>query len=356
MNYRIVNIRTSAVSDPEVSILIIYTGGTIGMVYDDEGSLAPFNFGKVIERIPEMTSLQLRLTVISFPKPLDSSNINYKDWQNLAYIIYENYDQYDGFVILHGTDTMSYSASALSFMLENLNKPVIFTGAQIPIGHIRSDARENLITALEIASARDGDQPLISEVCIYFNFLLLRGNRSQKVRSSTFAAFESQNYPLLAESGIFIEYNRANLLPHKEKAKLTIKNKFDTNVTILKIFPGITKSLIESVLNVEGLRGVVLETYGSGNTMNHKWFIKLLEKAIKKDIVLFNVSQCSGGEVIQGRYETSKKLNDIGVISGSDITTEAAITKLMFLLGNEPDIGEVKRKLALPLCGEMDAV
>lgn len=354
MNYRIVNIRTSATSDPSLSVLIIYTGGTIGMVYDDEGSLAPFNFGKVIERIPELRSLQLRLTVISFPKPLDSSNINYKDWQNLAYIIYENYDQYDGFVILHGTDTMAYSASALSFMLDGLNKPVIFTGAQIPIGHIRSDARENLITALEIASAWENDHPIVTEVCIYFNFLLLRGNRSQKVRSSTFAAFESQNYPILAESGISIEYNQSIIKPYVVGKKLHIKNKFDSNVIILKIFPGITKTVVESVLSIEGLRGVVLETYGSGNTMNHKWFLKLLQSAMKKDIVLYNVSQCSGGEVIQGRYETSKKLNDIGVISGGDITTEAAVTKLMFLLGNESDLDVVKRKLALPLCGEMD--
>jgi L-asparaginase len=354
MNYSIVNIRTSAENDPVGYILIIYTGGTIGMVYDDEGALSPFNFGKVIEKIPELKSLQLRLTVISFPTPLDSSNINYKDWQNLAYIIFENYDQYDGFVILHGTDTMAYSASALSYMLEGLNKPVIFTGAQIPIGHIRSDARENLITALEMASARENGHPVIHEVCIYFNFLLLRGNRSQKVRSSTFAAFESQNYPILAESGISIEFFKSNLKPIT-KGKLKIKNKFDPNVIILKMFPGITKPFIDSILGMKDLHGIVMESYGSGNTMNYKWFIKSIKEAIEKGIIIYNVSQCSGGEVIQGRYETSKKLNDIGVISGGDITTEAAITKLMFLLGNERRIQEVKRKLALPLCGEMDA-
>lgn len=354
MNYRIVNIRTSAKSDPDQSVLIIYTGGTIGMVYDEEGALAPFNFGKVIERIPELESLQLKLTVISFPRPLDSSNINYKDWQNLAYIIYENYDQYDGFVILHGTDTMAYTASALSFMLEGLNKPVVFTGAQIPIGHIRSDARENLITAIEIASTREKERPVVTEVCIYFNFLLLRGNRSQKVRSSTFAAFDSQNYPILAESGISIEYFRTSIREYNPESRLKIKNKFDSNVVILKVFPGITKAVVESVLNIEKLHGVVLETYGSGNTMNHKWFLKSLQKAVEKGIILFNVSQCSGGEVIQGRYETSKKLNEIGVIGGGDITTEAAITKLMFLLGNESNLDAVKEKLALPLCGEMD--
>ncbi len=355
MNYKIVNIRTTADSDPEVSILIIYTGGTIGMIKNDEGVLSPFNFGKVIERIPELGMLELKLTVISFPEPLDSSNINYKDWQDLAYIIYENYDQYDGFVVLHGTDTMAYSASALSYMLQGLNKPIIFTGAQIPIGYIRSDARENLITALEIASERQNGHPVINEVCIYFNFLLLRGNRSQKVRSSTFAAFESQNYPLLAESGIFIEYNHQNLLPFKE-TELTIKNKFEPNVIILKIFPSIPKSVIESVFNIEGLRGVVLESYGSGNTMEHKWFHKELKKAVDNDIIILNVSQCSGGEVIQGRYETSKKLNEIGVISGGDLTTEAAVTKLMFLLGNETDIDKVKERLSKPIAGEMDLI
>jgi len=354
MNYRIVNIRTTAKKDPDNSILIIYTGGTIGMVYDDEGTLSPFNFGKVLERIPEISSLELKLTVISFPKPLDSSNINYTDWQDMAYIIYENYAQYTGFVILHGTDTMSYSASALSYVLQGLNKPIIFTGAQIPIGQIRSDARENLITAIEIAADHVDGRPVVSEVCIYFNFLLLRGNRSQKVRSSTFAAFESQNYPILAESGIFIEYNHAILMPYNPGAILRLQNNFESNVTILKIFPGIPKEVVKSTLNIKGLKGIVLETYGSGNTMNHKWFIDLLKNSIKKGLIIFNVSQCSGGEVIQGRYETSKMLAEIGVIGGGDITTEAAITKLMFLLGNENDTNSIKQRLQIPISGEMD--
>ena len=353
-NYKIVNIRTTAKVDPEESVLIIYTGGTFGMVMDEDGALAPFNFGRVIDRVPELRSLELKLTVISFPEPRDSSNINSEDWQDMAYIIFENYSQYDGFVILHGTDTMAYTASALSFMLQGLNKPVILTGAQIPIGSIRSDARENLITALEIASKKENNRPVISEVCIYFNYFLLRGNRSQKIRSSTFAAFQSQNYPYLAESGIDIEFRKNYILPYKRNSKLSIKNKFDENIAILKMFPGITKSVIESIFSAKDLKGVVLESYGSGNTMNHNWFLKILEKAIIRGIIVYNVSQCSGGEVIQGRYETSKKLNEMGVISGGDITTEAAVTKLMFLLGNEKNIAEVKRKLAIPMNGEMD--
>lgn len=354
MDYKIVNIRTTAMVDPVDSILIIYTGGTFGMVVDNAGALVPFDFGRVIDLIPELRSLELRLTVISFPEPRDSSNISFEDWQDMANIIYENYAQYDGFVILHGTDTMAYTASALSYMLDGLNKPVILTGAQIPIGSIRSDSRENLITALEIASAKNGDVPMVNEVCIYFNYFLLRGNRSQKIRSSTFAAFQSQNYPYLAESGIEIEYRQTYMAPHDPTSVLELKKDFDDGVVILKIFPGMNESAVSSFFGIKGLRGVILETYGSGNIMNHSWFINIMEDAISKGIVIFNVSQCSGGEVIQGRYETSKRLNDIGVLGGGDITTEAAVTKLMFLLGTEPSLAEVKRKLVMPLNGEMD--
>lgn len=324
------------------------------MVMDATGSLAPFNFGKVVERIPELKSLSIKLTVISFPEPIDSSNISTKDWQDLAYIIEENYHQYDAFIILHGTDTMAYTASMLSYMLEGLNKPVILTGAQMPIGSVRSDARENLITALEIASLNENGRPLVSEVCIYFNFVLLRGNRSQKLRSSQFAAFESENYPHLAEAGISIEFNESMLLPYHEESDLQVKNLMDSNVGILKIFPGITIEVLKGTVFATNLKGLVLESFGSGNTMKADWFMDTLESAIKEGLIVLNVSQCSGGEVVQGKYETSKRLNEIGVISGGDLTTEAAVTKMMWLLGNEEDDEEVKRQLTVPLRGEMD--
>ncbi len=323
------------------------------MVYGEDGSLIPFNFNEVLEKIPEVSSLELKLTVLSFASPLDSSNLNGQHWKDLSYIIRDNYEQYDGFVILHGTDTMAYTASALSFMLEGLNKPVILTGAQIPIGHRRSDARENLITALEIASAKNDNKPIISEVCIYFNFVLLRGCRAQKVRSSTFAAFQSQNYPILAESGIFIEYNTSNISPWKDE-KLTVNDNLDPNVTVLKIFPGIQEAVVRSTLQIPGLRGLVLESYGSGNTMDHSWFLDCLKETISRGVIVYNVSQCSGGEVIMGRYKSSKNLLDIGVVSGRDITTEAALAKMMLLLGSGMETDSVKEKLSLPIAGEMD--
>ncbi|MEP0987332.1 asparaginase [Ekhidna sp.] len=352
MKYKIVNINDTG----DRSVLIIYTGGTFGMIQDASGSLAPFNFGKVVDRVPELRQLDIKLTVISFPKPIDSSNIGIQDWKDMSYIIEENYAQYDAFVILHGTDTMAYSASMLSYMLEGLNKPIIFTGAQMPIGSIRSDARENLIAALEIASAHNNGNPIISEVCVYFNYLLLRGSRSQKLRSSTFAAFESENYPVLAEAGIEIEFNYAALKPHDENAQLNVINNLDANVTILKIFPGITEHSVKSILSDPQIKGVVLESFGSGNTMNFDWFIDCLIKAIEGGKIILNVSQCIGGEVEQGRYETSKKLNEIGVLSGGDITTEAAVTKMMFLLGSAEDVNEVKKKLTYSLAGEMDVM
>ena len=260
MNYKIVKIRGNHSVSKQPPILIIYTGGTIGMVQDATGSLVPFNFMKAMEHIPELSRIEVELTVISFPKPIDSSNVSIEVWQALGYIIHENYDQYDGFVILHGTDTMAYSASALSFMLEGLAKPIIFTGAQIPIGMLRSDARENLITSIEIAVNQRNGRPLVKEVCIYFNLGLYRGNRSQKMRSSTFAAFDSQNYPLLAESGIDISYNEAALAKPNGLASFRLHEDFDDNVAVLKIFPGINKEVVASILGIKNLKGLILET------------------------------------------------------------------------------------------------
>lgn len=353
MNYKIVRLNTAAKDEINASILIIYTGGTLGMAYDESGSLVPFNFGQILDKIPTMTSMNAAITVISFPEPIDSSNVNMSHWVDMAYIIYENYDSYDGFVVLHGTDTMAYSASMLSYMLKGLSKPVIFTGAQLPISAMRSDARENLMTSLEIAMAKANGNPIVPEVCIFFNHMLLRGNRSKKVQSVHFDAFESENYPALAESGIIIDYNYASIKPFEEGKKLKYFNRLDNRVMVLKLFPGITQQIIESCFQIEGLRGVVLETYGSGNSPSEPWFIESMERAVKKGLIILNVSQCNGGRVIQGRYETSKDMKRIGVLSGGDITTEAAITKMMFLLANESSDADVRRKLITPIAGEM---
>jgi L-asparaginase len=335
-------------------ILIIYTGGTFGMVLNQSGAFVPFDFGQVVEKIPELRSLDIQLDEFSFPEPIDSSNISIEDWKDLGATIDKYYDDYDGFVILHGTDTMAYTASMLSFLLEGLNKPVILTGAQMPIGSVRSDARENLITALEIASSAENNQPIVSEVCIYFNFHLLRGNRSQKIRSSQFAAFESENYPYLAEAGISIEYNFSALRPYEKKASLHVLSEINPNVTILKIFPGIKEEAVRGTIFAENLDGLVLESFGSGNTMKSEWFLNCLKEAVESGLIILNVSQCLGGEVMQGRYDTSKKLNEIGVLSGGDITTEAAVTKLMLLLANENNDDVLRNKLTRPINGEMD--
>lgn len=323
------------------------------MAYDESGALVPFNFGQILEKIPNLTNMNVAITVISFPEPIDSSNVNMQHWVDMAYIIYENYDSYDGFVILHGTDTMAYSASMLSYMLKGLSKPVVFTGAQLPISAMRSDARENLMTALEIATAKANGKPVVPEVCIFFNHMLLRGNRSKKVQSVHFDAFESENYPPLAEAGIIIDYNYAAIKPFEEGKRLKYYNRLDNRVMVVKLFPGITSKILDSCFNIDGMRGVILETYGSGNSPSESWFINSLDKAVKKGMIILNVSQCNGGRVIQGRYQTSQDLKKIGVLSGGDITTEAAVTKMMFLLANEKEDSEIRRKLITPLAGEM---
>lgn len=323
------------------------------MVHDDSGALVAFDFQKIPEKIPSLKSLNISITVISFEKPLDSSNMGIPEWQELAEIIKDQYDRYDGFVVLHGTDTMTYTASAISFMLEGLNKPVIITGAQLPISAIRSDARANLVSALEIAAARENGHPVVPEVCIYFDYRLTRGNRTYKKRSNQFEAFGCENYPLLARVGINIDYNRPAIKPFDPGARLNLKKIFDQNVFILRITPSLSEQFVRKVLQMPGLRGLILETYGSGNAPTAPWFLDLLRTAAGRGIILYNVSQLVGGVVNQGRYETSKYLMELGVVSGSDITIEAAWVKFMFLLGTEREQEMVRKKLAESICGEM---
>lgn len=348
-----IKINTAAPSKPRGSVLVIYTGGTFGMTYDGEGVLTPFDFKEILGYLPPLKHMALELTVVSFETPIDSSNIAPGHWRVIAEVIVENYQQNDGFVVLHGTDTMAFTASALSFMLEGLGKPVVFTGAQLPISEPRSDARENLITAIEIAAARHEGKPIVPEVCIYFDYELLRGNRSRKVESMQFDAFDSGNYPLLAKAGVKIDYNFSAIMS-APAGPLKLRLNFDPRISILKLFPGIMQETVQAVLRTPGLRGVVLETYGSGNAPTLPWLVAELEAAIRNNIIILNISQCPGGMVTQGRYETSKDLLRIGVIGGSDLTTEAAVTKLMLLLG-EYDQRDATRLISVSLAGEMSA-
>jgi L-asparaginase len=352
--YKTVSINTVAPKQAQTSVLMIYTGGTLGMAYDKLHQLVPFDFEQILEKVPELHQFDCKITVIAFEHPLDSANVNPVHWLELAAIIEENYDEYDGFVILHGTDTMAFSASALSFLLENLSKPVVFTGAQLPVGAIRTDARVNLITALEIASATAiNGKCIVPEVSIFFNDELLRGNRSKKVETARFDAFQSDNYPYLAKVGVNLDFNTRFFLPLKPEKKLSVQKNLCKDVAILKLFPGISDSLIKNIIDTPNLKGLVIETFGSGNAPTNKWFTDLLRYAIEKDITILNISQCSGGKVVLGKYATSRHMLELGILSGADMTSEAAITKMMYVLGKNLSKSETADLLTISLRGEM---
>jgi L-asparaginase len=337
------------------AILIIYTGGTIGMREDPiTKSLAPMKFGMLLEEIPELNKLGYAISSITFNPPIDSSNMTPIIWEQIARTIEKNYTRYDGFVILHGTDTMAYTASALSYMFENLDKAIIMTGSQLPIGVLRTDGKENLITAVQLAAAKKEGSSIVPEVCIYFDSQLFRGNRTTKKDSAQFSAFASHNYPPLAKAGVDIVFNYEKINYPKNKGVLKINTSVDDRVIILKIFPGLNRNYVESILQLPELKGVVLESYGSGNMPTSPWLINAIKKASKRGIILMNVSQCPGGKVVMGHYETSSELQKAGVISGKDSTVEAAVTKLMFLLGQNLSLEETKYYLRNNLKGEIE--
>lgn len=336
-------------------ILLIYTGGTIGMVKDYEtGALRAFDFDKLLNRIPELHQLDCDIETISFEEPIDSSEMDPSTWVLLVEIIEAHYHNYDGFVVLHGSDTMSYTSSAVSFMLEHLAKPVIFTGSQLPIGDLRTDAKENLITAVQIASLQDEGEPMVQEVCLYFEYKLYRANRTTKINAEHFQAFASLNYPALAESGVHLKVFKENLYKPITNHPLKVRKLLSTHIALIKLYPGISKEVIAAVINTPHLKAVIIETYGAGNAPTALWFMDLLRAAKEKGILIVNITQCSGGSVMMGHYATSKTLEEMQVINGKDITTESAVAKLMYLLGQNLSANVIKGSFEMSLRGEIN--